>query len=101
GLSDIHWVIAGGESGKDARPCNIEWIREIVSQCRAAGVPPFVKQLGSNIECSDIIDAADYFPGNVRLSKAESPNARVHLTHPKGGDLAEWPETLRIQEFPV
>lgn len=40
----IDWVIVGGESGPKARPCNVEWIRDIVRQCREAGVPCFVKQ---------------------------------------------------------
>lgn len=40
----IHWVIVGGESGPGARPCDVAWIRGIVKQCRAAGVPCFVKQ---------------------------------------------------------
>lgn len=38
------WVIVGGESGAHARPCDIAWIRSVVEQCRAAGVPCFVKQ---------------------------------------------------------
>ena len=42
--SAIDWVIVGGESGPQARPCNVEWIRSIVEQCKAAGVPCFVKQ---------------------------------------------------------
>lgn len=40
----IDWVIIGGESGPKHRPCEIEWIADIVSQCRAAGVAVFVKQ---------------------------------------------------------
>lgn len=40
----IAGVIIGGESGPSARPCKVEWIRSIVEQCRAAGVPVFVKQ---------------------------------------------------------
>ena len=43
----IDWVIIGGESGKGARPCNLDWIRWIKDQCVDAGVPVFVKQLGS------------------------------------------------------
>ena len=37
-------VIAGGESGPNARPCQIEWIVDIAQQCKAAGVALFVKQ---------------------------------------------------------
>jgi len=40
-------VIVGGESGPGARECRVEWIADIVRQCVAAGVPVFVKQLGS------------------------------------------------------
>lgn len=43
----IDWVVVGAESGKDGerRECKIEWVESIVDQCRAAGVPVFVKQL--------------------------------------------------------
>ncbi len=37
-------VIVGGESGPGARPMEIAWLESIVSQCRSAGVPVFVKQ---------------------------------------------------------
>ena len=43
----IDWVVVGGESGPNARPCDVEWIRSVVRKCRAAGVPVFVKQLGA------------------------------------------------------
>ncbi len=43
-LEKIDWLIVGGESGPGARPCEVEWIRSIVDQCRAAGVPCMVKQ---------------------------------------------------------
>jgi len=39
------WVVVGSESGPQRRPCNVEWVRSIVWQCQAAGVPVFVKQL--------------------------------------------------------
>lgn len=42
----INWVIIGGESGPHARPMEPAWAESIVRQCRAAGVPAFVKQLG-------------------------------------------------------
>ena len=46
GEHQLHWIIVGGESGKDARPFNVEWGRSVVRQCADAGVPCFVKQLG-------------------------------------------------------
>lgn len=96
----VDWVIIGGESGPHARPCHIAWIRSLAEQCRDANVPAFVKQMGANIEACDVIDAADYFPGKVRLSTADRPNARVHLQHIKGGDPSEWLEELRVRQWP-
>lgn len=45
-LSNIDWVIAGGESGPGARPVNRNWLVSIRDQCFAAGVPFFFKQWG-------------------------------------------------------
>jgi protein gp37 len=95
----VDWAIFGGESGPNARPCNIEWIRDGVRQCRAAKVAPYVKQAGSNIasrlsedwpEGTDWMDSGNY-PDQIH----------VKLKHPKGGDMAEWPEDLRVREFPT
>jgi protein gp37 len=47
-LTRIGWVIVGGESGPNARPCDLMWIRSIVKQCDDQHVPCFVKQLGAN-----------------------------------------------------
>ncbi len=45
-LSGIDWLIAGGESGANARPMDEEWVRDLRSQCNAAGVAFFFKQWG-------------------------------------------------------
>jgi protein gp37 len=45
-LSGIDWVIVGGESGPEHRPCQVEWIREVRDQCLDAGVAFFFKQWG-------------------------------------------------------
>ena len=42
----IDWVVAGGESGRDARPMHPDWARSLRDQCAAAGVPFFFKQWG-------------------------------------------------------
>lgn len=42
----IHWVIAGGESGPQARPMNPYWVRLLRDQCVDAGVPFHFKQWG-------------------------------------------------------
>lgn len=45
-LTEIHWVIAGGESGPGARPMHIDWAREIRDRCAAQKVAFFFKQWG-------------------------------------------------------
>ena len=40
----VDWVIAGCESGPGARRCDVEWLRSLRDQCRAAGEPFFLKQ---------------------------------------------------------
>jgi len=40
----LHWVIVGGESGKNRRDCGVEAIVDVARQCVAAGVPVYVKQ---------------------------------------------------------
>ena len=45
-LQHIHWVIAGGESGPEARPMQPEWARALRDQCQAQGVAFFFKQWG-------------------------------------------------------
>jgi protein gp37 len=50
----IGWVIAGGESGKGARPMHPDWARSLRDQCQAAGVPFFFKQHGEWIGVPDL-----------------------------------------------
>jgi protein gp37 len=45
-LSEIHWLIAGGESGPRHRPVRPEWLRALRDHCQREGVPFFFKQWG-------------------------------------------------------
>jgi protein gp37 len=45
-LTDIHWLIAGGESGPGHRPVKVEWLRDLRQQCATDGVAFFFKQWG-------------------------------------------------------
>lgn len=94
-IRNLHWIIFGGESGPNTRPCNVEWIRDGVRQCRAAGVATFVKQLGANITrrwCRDCADDGPICPNDGLPC--------LGLRNRKGGDMSEWPEDLRVREFP-
>lgn len=42
--SPLDQIIVGAESGKGARPMEVDWVRSIVAQCREVGVAVFVKQ---------------------------------------------------------
>ena len=45
-LSDINWLIAGGESGPRHRRVQIDWVRELRDRCRDEDVAFFFKQWG-------------------------------------------------------
>lgn len=45
-LDGIQWVIAGGESGRGARPMDEAWARELRDATHGAGAAFFLKQLG-------------------------------------------------------
>ncbi|NTG20036.1 phage Gp37/Gp68 family protein [Agrobacterium rhizogenes] len=51
-LSTLNWVVAGGESGPDARPMHPYWAKSLRDQCAAAGVPFLFKQWGNWIVAS-------------------------------------------------
>jgi protein gp37 len=45
-LTNIDWVIVGGESGPKARPMEKKWVLDIKRQCERENVPFFFKQWG-------------------------------------------------------
>ena len=45
-LTDIHWVIVGGESGPKARPMKLEWLESVRVQCEAQKTAFFFKHWG-------------------------------------------------------
>lgn len=80
----VDWVIVGGESGPNSRHFDLRWARDLLAQCRGAGTAYFLKQLG-----------ARPFDSTGDLVK------NLHLEDRKGGDMAEFPEDLRVREFPT
>ena len=78
----IDWIIVGGESGPGARPFTLGWGKDIVRQCQEAHVPVFVKQVGSR-------------PVNREGERCP------HILDRKGKVMEEWPEELRVREFPM
>jgi protein gp37 len=78
-LSQINWVIQGGESGPAAHEFHMEWAESLIRQCESNNVPYFLKQLGSNV----------YQKGT-----------EARLDHSHGGNWDEWPKPLRVRQFP-
>lgn len=96
-LTKLSGVIVGGESGPGARPCNVEWIRDIVQQCKSAGTSCFVKQLGANpVFESSWSDADPVFAPEDGTGDL----VPIKLNDRKGANPSEWPEDLRIRELP-
>lgn len=99
-LAGIDWVIVGGESGPKARPCDVSWIRSIRDQCKAAGVPCFVKQLGAHVRDLGAMAAHSFEPEECWPAGTKQDGTTILLADKKGGDWSEWPEDLRVREFP-
>lgn len=86
---DLDWVIIGGESaqgGRPARPFHLTWAEWLLGDCTRAGIPVFVKQLGSH---------------PIHMVPHLKDRSRLILQHKAGADPREWPAHLRVQEMPT
>jgi len=106
-IDRLGWVIPGAESGPGARPCYVRWIEDLVHQCRDARVPVFVKQLGrrpmlGNGWASCLFHERKRWPGEPPpiVIDPQTADVTAWLADAKGGDPREWPEDLRIREWP-
>ena len=88
----LYWVVAGGESGPGARPCQLEWLRSLRDQSAAAGVPYFLKQFGANV-------IGRWLPEPLPDLRDGDGQWLLHDSH--GGDPDEWPADLRVRQWPV
>lgn len=103
-IPGMDWVIVGGESGPGARPMDLRWAASIVAQCRAAGVPVFVKQLGA-VPMEPESDWRGRALTRVLSAKNRNrvPDGFVPLAcggDAKGGRIECWPAELQVREFP-
>lgn len=96
GLRRLDWVVVGGESGQNARPMEAEWVRKIKYECEEAHVPLFIKQLGAAYS-----DPVDGIAGSsLKLSDEVLYLLKRRLKHRSGADIDEWPDELKIREYP-
>lgn len=80
-LKVIDWAIIGGESGNDTgqwkyRKMEHYWLDILVARLQTGGVPTFIKQLGTG------------FAKELKLKDRH------------GGDWEEWPDYLKIRQWP-
>ena len=87
----IDWLVVGGESGQGARPFEIQWARSVIEQARGTGCSVFVKQFGSN--------PYEFIPPTGAPDDGGDIE-QLRLKSHKGGDMDEWPEDLRVREWP-
>lgn len=79
----LDWIVVGGESGPGARPFDVEWARSVIRQTCGTPCAVFVKQLGAKPDLGVVI----------------RDGGRAFVDR-KGGDPSEWPEDLRVREWP-
>jgi protein gp37 len=79
-LWPLDWIVVGGESGPGSRSFDWRWAQNVVENARGTGTRVFVKQLGSKpvLTNSGIASIKDY----------------------KGSNMSEWPEVLKIRNYP-
>ena len=83
----VDWLIAGGESGRYARPMHPDWARSLRDQCAAAGVPFFFKQWGEWApffyrDDGEPKRSHDFGDARVhRIGKANTGNALDNVEH--------------------
>jgi protein gp37 len=77
----IHWVIIGCDSSTvSPLPTRIEWIKNVLRECKKNSILSYVKQVSIIKECKWSDKYGDY----VRCSKK----------------IEEWPEEVKVQEMP-
>jgi protein gp37 len=107
-IEQLDWIVVGGESThikkNPARPCNVQWIRSIVQQCKDANVACFVKQLGSNAFLEEEATVVAFDDGTAAKLGVErgvtTPTTRRITWKGKGDDRALFPKDLQVFEYP-
>lgn len=108
----IDWLIVGGESGPNARPFDVRWAERVIETCKGTPTRVFVKQLGA---LPYRYDPGPAFSESATVFRKAPPQRYFgrdydgwpyHVAIPplqdgKGGDIMEWPEALRVREFPT
>jgi protein gp37 len=104
----LDWVIAGGESGPDARPMHPAWARSLRDQCEQAGVPFLFKQWGEWVPPDQVPESSwskhhDYVEGEYMMRPGKKKAGRmldgrtwdgVPCTCTKGDQIGGWDHAI-------
>jgi protein gp37 len=60
GIGHIGWVVCGMETGPEARPMKIEWVANLLEQCRKLGIPFFFKNANADMYVPDGLKIQEY-----------------------------------------
>lgn len=89
----VNWLTIAGSLDS---PTNLDHVRDVIAQGRAAGVPVCVEWMGAYLVMDGSGSERFKWPGFVVGEK----QTRLLLNDPHGADPAEWPEDLRVREAP-
>lgn len=100
-LSHFSWVAAGGESGRNARPCAPLWGRQLRDQCLRAGVAFFWKQNGEWAAAETALEVPTYaeWSGNRACQAVGSPLVMWRIGKKRAGRLLQGEEWSQMPTF--
>lgn len=84
----IDWLIL---SGSPDSPTDLDGLRRVIADCKAAGVPVFVRNIGAKPRTRH-----GFWDGDTSVSWWD-----WLISDPTGSDPAEWPVDLRVREVPA
>lgn len=95
--SRLDWVWIAGDTGRDARVCELDWVRALLRECREANTPAWVERLGA---CAS--DPERGLAGRtLKVSADAADRVSRRLWDPKGADITEWPGYLQVRQVPT
>lgn len=102
-LIHINMLIIGGESRQNPQTeptaFDVEQAYKAIEACRESGCAPFIKQLGANV-FSDNQRGGEHFIWPGDQGKFVKPVWKALQDSRHGGEWEEWPDALKVREFP-
>lgn len=94
----LDWVVTGCESGPNARPCEVDWLRSLAVQCAAAKVPFWLKQARADeLGYGCVIENGRMLPLPLTTGPGSTrkPGGIIDLPYLDGVQWAQRPEVRR------